>query len=630
MHRRLRASLTLAASVAGLFSSVGSATAAPPPDAAGWIRQGGNGASGSEAEFDLGFTEILFRPDMFQVAGTNIKTSDKWRGWGGVVQADGRTVLAMSQGGTDANWSAPQLATLRDPSGADVPFLLGDTVHFAVQFQNVRQNWPAYFIVYWNGGDPSLKGTNANTTPSASSTHIAVSMDGVRWFDDVAVGMTPTDPLITGTTGFNAGALGATQLVLNPRAGLCTDAPTGNFPFDCAISIVYTAVSSTGATSIGLAGADRYDALGSAFRTRPTPVFSPSGAGWDSGSVDLGKMRQRKAPEGSGWELTYGGSTATLGCQTTKVCQIGVASSSNRVSWTRNNVSRAATEPALFEHYLDAPLTLGPAIFVSDGNPSGHARGFISVRSSSVADTGTTWNAVTSPAPTTKPTLEVSKPDNGAYNSSTVAIDLFANDDLGTNPGIDTTSIEISIDGQSLEDLGASWSTGKTIVGSYYVRGERIQAPAAQVVLPDGVHTMTASVADLDGEIATISTTFTVDTTAPESTIATTTTSPNMFTYPFEAPITLTGKTTDMLSGVEAISATVTNTLGTQVTFDSRASGSGFSLTPIANGYSWSFTPPPHPMLFVPGTMQVSILGRDKARNIELRAPRNTRDLIVI
>jgi hypothetical protein len=423
--------------------------------------------------------------------------------------------------------------------------------------------------------------------------------------------------------------LGATQLTLNPTGGQCTSAPTSAFPYDCPISIVYTAVSASGAHSIAVAGADRYELLGTTFRGRATPILSPGGSSsWDTGSVDLGRIRQRTEIGASGYELTYAGKTLSQRCGTGAPCSIGVASSPNRFTWTKNNLARAASEPTLFDPSVVGPSSLGPAIFVDDKSTDGHVRGFISVLE---ADGSTSeFVASTSPAPTTKPTIEVSKPDNGAYNSSTVAIDLFANDDLGANPGIDRASIEIEIDGQQLSDLGVSYSTAPTIVGSFYKRGERIQAPEAQLALPDGVHTMTTNVADLDGETATLSTTFTIDTTAPVSVIATTTTSARMFTYPFESPITVTGQTTDALSGVDAVTASVTNTLGVRTVFDSRAAGSGFVLTPIANGYSWTFTPPPHPMLFVPGTMEVAILGRDKARNVELRTPQNTRNLIVI
>lgn len=629
MIRSARALLAVSALLTSAFAGTAPASAALPPDSPGWIRQGGNGASGSAPAQEVGLTEVLFRPDQFVGASTGVKTTDKWRAWGGLVNTDGTTQLAMFQGGQNANWSAPQPATLRDPDGNDVPFLLGDTVHFGVQFQNLRQNWPAYFIVYWDGTESSQTGTSLNNGLDTSlSTHMAVSMDGVRWFDDVELALNPVDPAMTGLTGINAGMLGATQVFLNPRAGFCTDAPSSNFPFDCAISIVYTAVADTGKTSIMAAGADRYNPLGTAFRARTTPLLAPAAAGWDNFSVDLAKIRQRKAPEGSGWEMTYAGTTGSLGCQSGMICQLGVASSSNRFTWTRNNVGRAATEPALYENYLAGPVTLGPAIFVNDGTPPGHAKGFISVRNAA-NQSGTTWMAETAPAPTTAPTIEVSKPDNGFYNSSAVAIDLFANDDLGANPGINEALIELTVDGLPLETF-ASWSTSPTIVGSFYQRGVRIMAPANQVNLPEGLHTLRADVVDLDGEAATLTTQFTIDLTPPASVVNSMTSSENMFTYPFESPFSLTGKTTDALSGVESVSAVITNTLGQRVVYDSRAEGSGFNLTPIPGGYTWSFTPPPQPALMVPGTMQVSILGRDRARNIEQANGANTRGLIVI
>jgi hypothetical protein len=630
VKRRIRRSLAAVVALSALAGTQ-SSFASLPPDTPGWIRQAGNGAAGSRPALEFGFGEVLYRTDQFAVANVNgapVKTTDKYRAWGGVVQADGSIRLAMFQGGQNATWSAPQLATIRDPNGTDVPFLLGDTVHLAVQFQNTRTNWPAYVIAYFDGGDPTATGQGLNGQQAATSLHMAASWDGVRWFDDAPLGLSSTDPLITGGAGFNAGSLGPTQLFLNPRANACTESPTSNFPFDCQIALMHTAISDTGATSIVLAGADRYDPLGSTFRTRTSPILSP-GAVWDSGSVDLAKMRQRKLPEGTGWELTYSGSNSLGGCEMPVRCMIGVASSSNRFTWTRNNASRAAVDPALYEEFTGTPVKLGPAIFITGGTPEGHARGFINARHPSTADSGDTWLANTAPAPTTAPTLEVSKPDNGYYNSSAIEIDLFANDDLGANPGVDVDSIELFIDGQPVTQMGVGYTVSRSIVGSFYEPGERIQAPAHQLVLPDGDHDLLATVADLDGETAELITEFTVDTTPPASVISSMSTG-NGFTYPFAAPFTLQGQTVDSVSGVEQITAVITNTIGQKMVFDSRAEGSGFSLVPTANGYTWTFTPPPHLGLFVPGKLDVNILGVDRARNVETPSVNNTRSVIAI
>lgn len=634
-RNRLGVGLGSLAVVAAALAPV-SAEAALPPDDAGWIRQGGNGAAGSVPQAGMALTEVLYRTDRYQVAGTPVPTtSDRWRGWGAIRQPDNTVQLAMTRGGMDATfWSDPEPAWLRDPQGNDIPFIMGDSVHFAIQFQNDRSDLPAYFIVYWDGSDPKALGPGIDGAESVKGTHLAVSYDGVHWADDQIISNHSLGKVITGSGGFNAGALGATQLLLNVNKPACTDSPTANFPFDCPIAMVYTAIDAGGKTSIAAAGADRYDLLGTTFRSRSTPLLSPGGTTWDNGSVDLAKTRKRTEPFGVGYEMVYAGGSAPGGCVATTICSIGVASSSNRLSWTKDNASRAATEPQLYDRVLGS-VTLGPATFAFDNNPEGHARGFIAVHDGS-AD-GSTWSGLTHPKPSTAPTLEVSKPDNGFYNRSSLEIDLFANDDRGPNPGIDVSTIILKVDGVPVHEMGVSWFWQPTIVGSFHYWGIRIRAPEAQIGLADGVHHLESHVWDHDGEHAQLFTTFTIDTKLPKTKINSVNVkgplAPHIgWTAPLGSAAHIEGETVDAGSGVQRVSVMITNQLGGQRIYDSRVPGSGFNVTMVTpNHATWTWDAPVNdPILFVPGQMRFSFLGTDPAKNVEVPDPENTTTVLVI
>lgn len=615
--------------VASLISVSAPARAA---DDAGWIQQAGNG-SGSSIPVLKGFqiADVLYEEGRFAPAGKVPIEQHRWRGWGALREGSAWRLASVKGYDHGMEWTAPVPAWLRDPDGRDVPFIIGDATHLAVAFQDVRTDWPSFFIAYSTGGDPSATAPGLGGGTAVSNIHMAVSYDGASWFDDAPI-LQHTSGVIELGPSFKVGAR-VTDLAIDPTRSACTTAETS--PWACPFMLTYTASSETGATSIALAGGDGYAPLGTLFRGRTAPLLSAGSSAWASAIVDMGKVRKRT--EATGYELTYaGGTSVALSCaQGTRPClSLGVASSSDGLTWTPNNPGRAAVEPGLPGAFWGTPqLTLGPLQLLDDKHPFGHAKGLYAYADN--AGGMGTWLVYTAPMPTTAPTIVVGSPDNGIRNRSDTFIDLYINDDRGTVMGLDATTFELLIDGTPVTSQGASLSLSPSIVGSFYGPGIRAMVPGEQLRLADGVHTMDVSIRDRDSELGTLSTRFTVDTQPPVSTIETVTQHPLMLGAPFAWAALATGHTTDAVSGISRIRAVARNLAGIERIYDSLDPLGGWTITrdgtDPTHRWNWSWHPPSSdPFWAIPGQVKIGFFAVDEGRNGENYTSANSTTIIVI
>lgn len=662
---RRTGALAIAGSLLVTIGSVVSSPAATAAGAPGWIRQAGDATAASRPLIP-GFqiADLLFSQSRFTVGDAPPINDDRFIGYGTLrsgTPAVPSYQLASVRGGYDGlRWEAPRPSTLRDQQGQDVPFLIGDPLHLAVAFQDARDARPAYTIVYVRNGTGSVM----------SRMRMAFSYDGGAWFDDAPV-LNDTEG-ITGA-GFKADLLGPTDLFVNFNASnlACRNGATFD-PWSCRYTLVYTADSNAlpgaiGTTSIALAGANVEAPLGTTFQGMTAPIFSGAGApaSWDDARIDLAKLRQAtEQPSASRWELAYvGASSTSLSCENaSSLCtSVGIATSATNVGSFAGptTTSRAAVEPGLLQGFFGAEnLTLGPLMMVNDGGP--RVRALFGSRdgtgANNLTSVGSTWLGFGSavpcadpqrppPAPAdpqscTGPFAEVSSPDNGTTNASDTDVDLFFNDEFGSTSskiGLNAGSLDVRIDGRPITDLGGG-SLEPTLVGAWHSPGLRLRFDGSQLRLPDGTHTMIASIKDLDGRAASISTIFVIDTAPPTTNIATAPPSDPAFGPPLAAPmVRITGATEDLGTGISSIQAEVTNLtslVGYKHVYDNRNPGSGFfAIVKDATNSRWTWEwamPIDDPIMWLPGPYQVTIRGIDGTGNVEIASATNTTNFIIL
>lgn len=625
--------LTLALALAAALNTTG-AHADHGADASGWLEQAGNGSGGNApaiANFDLG--TALFDANRFPIGSVKRPDWPKWLAFGTVpaVDLDGNPAsqLAMTRGGDDAlNWGAPSPAFIRDQNGNDIPFVLSRHATFDVVNQTFI-NYPFVIVYRVPSGDPYSRGSSplSGTLNTVNAIHAAVSEDGVHWFADRAIEEDLASPVIQGSaaTSFKRGIEGPSDLIVNPTGATnCTTAVTAAFPWNCRFVLVYTALGIGGVRSIAVAGAGSVGTDGlMTFRGIGSPLLTTGGS-WDSAAVAYAHVRSM--PNGT-YEMTYSGAQGAPTCAggTLHCYSLGQATSANGLTFSRSNPSRPMTPRTLLDQFgADQPSSLVSGQIV--GPPAaGHIRGFY-VRKTSVADT---FQGFTSPAIGTAPRLRIGMPDNGVRTTALTPIELYLGDDLGTNVGIDATTIDLRIDGIPVADLGASVAYKPTLVGTYFVPGIRVSSTGVPISLPDGPHSFTATLRDLDGEPGQISTNFIVDTTPPKTSIDT------LPAGPILSPVQTIGKftatTKDVGSAIQRVRALVVNPLGQYKVYDSLADG-GFTVTQVsAQEWEWSwFGPALDPHLLIPGEYTIALHGVDAGGATERPSASNTTKIIVL
>lgn len=628
-HTRL---LTLAVALATIVSGSG-AHADHGADDSGWLEQAGNGSGGNAPaipNFNTG--TVLHDGNRFPIGTVQRPDWPKWLAWGTVpaIDLDGAPAfqLAMTRGGDEAlNWTAPAPAFLRDQDGNDVPFILSKHGGFDVVSQNFL-TYPFVIVYRTPAGDPFSRGQELPAANTVNAVHVAVSEDGVHWVADRAIEEDLSAPVIDGAaaTSFKRGIDAPSDLIVNPAgSAACTTSGAANFPWNCRFILVYTAIGAGGARSIALAGANALsEDARIVFRGLGAPALT-TGATWDSAAVGHAHIRRLT---GGTYEMTYSGAQGTPTCASgTMYCyDLGQATSANGLTFTRVNAARPMTPRSLLNNFdADQPSSLvngqivGPAV-------AGHIRAFYT-RMTSVADT---FQGFTSPEIDTGPRLRIGMPDNGVRTTAVTPIELYLGDDLGTNVGIDAQSLDLRIDGIPVADLGASVSLRPTLVGTYFVSGIRVSSSGTPISLPDGPHSFSATVLDLDGEPGQISTQFIVDTTPPSTVLSAAPTSPAIGA-PLQSFGRFTATTQDVGSSIQRVRVLVTNPLGLRKSYDS-LSDPGFAVTKVtAQKWEWSwFAPSLDTHLLIPGEYMVTTFGIDAGGAGERPTATNTVRVLVI
>ncbi|MGB9594515.1 MAG: hypothetical protein ACPL7R_10315, partial [Anaerolineae bacterium] len=150
-----------------------------------------------------------------------------------------------------------------------------------------------------------------------SAIRYAESENGLNWNNDQAITQDPTNPLVTGTSGWNRGTLGPSAVLYNPTAP-----NSGSDPRDYRFVMLYDATDGN-ARSLGLA----YSADGLLWAGISAPVLGPSApGGWDSGHVGLASVI---AGADGVYRMWYSGG------QDSVAEGIGFATSTDLVHWTR-------------------------------------------------------------------------------------------------------------------------------------------------------------------------------------------------------------------------------------------------------------------------------------------------------
>lgn len=379
------------------------------------------------------------------------------------------------------------------------------------------------------------------------------------------------------------------------------------------------------------------------FAGHTAPALSPGAAGsWDDDAATIGKIRLRPTSQAPFplFDLYYAGGSqprnacagGAMGCWS-----LGSAVSSDGLTFDKT-VENPVTPRELFDSFTQAPpVTLLHPVVVDDTSMSGdtHAKIYLTRVTNGGGTPDTTERDVflaytepgpVAPAPSLEPPrIRIGAP-RGFYGLTGVPLAIYLADPLGSDPsrnGVETWSLRVLVDGGPLN--------GPLLRGPRLVTA--LRTPAASVTgsltgIPDGTHTLEVSIRDLDGNEASASTSFTVDTVAPATTV---TQSPQgtRMGYPFGIIGVFYGRSVEPAAGagVNRIEVLVTDPLGRRERFPVLER----QITRVdATTWSWRWSAPFDSHFAVPGTYEISFLASDAAGNREGPSPDNTVEVFVV
>lgn len=580
--------------------------------------------------------DILFDPTGFPIRGV-ARPNARYAAFG---VANGSVQVRTSPDGT--TWAAAQAARLRDPSGGDVPLVLGNQQRVAVAYvpANVLPHNYQFVMVYApQGGDPSGQTESLLYGPDyqeLSNLRYAMSPNGVDWYDDAPViSDNSTEPVIEAGT-FKDGILGPTDLIYN-TGGDCYDTVTASTidwgtasPFACEFTLVYTAIDALGNTSVALAGGIFFVDLGLELRGATVPALTRSAASWTGSAID----RAHVTRSGSTYVMGVSGSTSAAQCATVAdACDAGTAMSTNGNTFTADNPSAPQITDA------DAAALAGTASasvqdlqLISDAGPRFYS-----------AFANSTWIAYEAVDVGTAPRVSFLEPRSGYVSAVEPNVTLVINDDgtTGNGMGIDHGTLEITFDNAPIP---ATWTIDDTQIGAVNAPGTLVSIPGNDLVAPDGLHTLKVVAVDLDGETVTASRSILIDRTAPGTAISTERTSG--FTFPFNS-VSFAGTSQDFgaSTGLLRMQGTVTNPLGEKRSFtkgpgNAGQQNGGFTFRNFgpsaSNGgptsFEWTWAVPSTDAAFwaIPGSYSFQISAVDFAGNVEGATSSNTRSILIL
>jgi hypothetical protein len=612
---------------------------------------------------NISIRSVIFDPSRFGIAG-----GTRYRAFGVLPPSQGTARLAQITSDDGIHWSAPQPALITDTTNANVPFVFSDSGgYFDVVFapggapaMGTAQPFEIFYQVIPQI-DPKTQQPSDNTT-KFSSIHVASSSDGVNWTLDTALAQSG-EPVVSGlASGWKTGSYGPTDVIFQPGVSGCAPA-AANFPWNCKYLMAYDAYGNHSdghaRSYVGVAGS----ADGLTWTGRANPALCPgdpvagsvcaaSATTWDMKYVTQAHLRKLSP---SSFEMYYAGGSGGVGdcfAGNEPCWSVGVATSIDGVNWSKTVIGGDPSAPAIDRHFLeagapDAPYTLVFPQAVDDQAITGDPRA--RVYYSRVSNTGVRGMFLghTGGAPAAGPSISIASPA-GVYRSTLSSnVVLYLND---ASRDILMNTFQLKLDGVPVDGVRVESST----VGATTKPGLKISVSAADLNAAEGPHTLTVSVKDdgpaAPGNPATASTSFTVDRTAPSSSLTQTPAGNTPIGYQVADPGSLgtfAGTIADPGSSawnaVAKMRAIVTNPLGETRQYVSSNARSGWRFSPDLPAHSgtWRWVAPANnsvintlwydeiptiPDLFysIPGAYKVRFAAVDLAGNEEPASAANT------
>lgn len=686
MRARTSRGVALLAALAALVASGLSATGAgadhsvAPNDDRQWIAQGDPGSgttqipeqAGLPVLEDMNVQTVLFNPERFTYQNGFARPGfGRYVAWGlvRVQPPELNTVvsqLAISHSENGLTWTEPRPATIRDPKCdpdpgcPDIPFILNEPGgFFDVVFTNtpVSEDFPfSQFQIFY-------RPWNADIFDADEVIHVAWSDDGQSFYGDRSIGQNAAEPVTTGSccASFKSASYGPTDVIYQPNASSSSSCATADpdgsgpltpTPWNCRLVMIYDATDGA-KQQVGIASAPDilppYTQSFTAYEFRghaePLLANGPAGA-WDDDAATLAKVRIRPgatSPLSSSrlYDLYYAGGQAPDGAcfAGQQGCwSLGTAiSSGSGLSFVKTGGNPVTPHELLEVFGPDDPHTLlAPSVLEDagqDGNGGrGHARIYYTRATNGVGGnldsvSRDMFLAYTEPAPTQAPRIRIASPVGPFRNRPDVPLEFYMTDTLGTNIGVDLNTLVVKMDGT---ELPGGWSIlDPHLVTALKFPSIKAAAPSGLTILPDGLHTFTVEVADLDGNVGIASTAFIIDTTAPSTTV-TSAPEDGHLGFPIAHPGTFMGETIESAIGtaLERLDVFVTNPLGQRATYQ-------VQIQPemVVDEKTWHWTwhaPTPDPFFFLPGNYTFSFRAADVAQNRESATADNTISVLII
>lgn len=634
----LRTTVALGAVLSLLAPS--SSSAATP----GYLAQAGNGRGG-EGPVIPGFRmrDMLYDPAGFPI-GNIPRLNSRYLAYG--TAGNGSVLVTSSPDGI--TWSTPTQVRIQIGSGPATPLTVGNAGRLAVAYVpgTVLPNGSQFLLVY---APNPLSSTQTTSDPfygiQINNIRNALSADGTVFRGDAPLtdDESSSSTITRGPGTFSERVLGPTDLIYLGRRGGATNclAASGVIPaapFGCDFVMLYETETATGVQHAAIAGGIYFSDIGLTMKGHTAPVLS-EGTGWLSGSVDSTHATVLN-PAGCVNSATNAG-LANASCQVELTVSGGASTSSTicEAAGDRCSVGTARSTVNALSYALDRSVpSIGASMAQALGgspdttitnlhraglNPSSY---YFSTNGSSTA----TQLAYGIDAPGAGPRVTFTKPLGGKRSSNMGGLEFILNDDVGTNIGIDLSTLRMTVDDTPIPSASA---IVPTIVNAITVPGLRVSIDDGPLNLLDGMHTLAVSVKDRDGNLTDAIFEFVTDLRAPTTNITRSAASPLGWPY---ASIEAEGNAVEPTPGtaLKAMRGIVMNPLGQQRTYE-RGPGtgdvySGFSFEDVSlDGTTWNWrwaVPVGDPLFYaIPGTYAIRVLAVDAAGNTEGSHPGNTR-----
>ncbi len=647
MRRKIRAGATAAVALALLLPAAAVTGGAQASEAdPTWVRQEAFGA----VRQNFNVRQVLFDGNRFpttnqQTQRPNLK---KYLAFGTMdpftdpVRDTLVAQVGMSTSDEGRVWTDPVGLTVTDAeTGVDVPLIVNEPNGlFSVVYGDLPQfsgegpeTFQLQFAIYYRDAG------SLATAGDFDDFHFALSADAQSFTldDNFALTQDADDPVIPA----GASSRGPTQ-VLFDRSGDDECAPgTPSFPYGCRAVMVHEINDVTGTgllagSSIGVAGSpDGLTFFGAGV------ILAPGEEAWDDVHAGWGQLEEQ--PDGS-FALYYAGATgsdppACFG-GLSACYEIGVATSPTGLP---GSFTKASQNPVVPRSLLEFFSPNDPSSVQAPSPVFAEDRLFFTRITNGAPDADPIipaardlFLAMRVDAPGEGPQIIIDNPVGGVQPQGEVDLRVSLVDTLGTNPGIDDSSITVTLelDGTGVAEPLTGWTVEPALYRSLKVPARFLLGEGLLAGLPDGTHLLTISVADLESNVTTETVEILIDTIPPDTEILTAPDGPAL-TIPTGSLGSFTGTSVDADSALLGIRATVTNPIGMTKIYESRIEQGqltrppqGFSILALEDegkSLTWRWVDPsPDTHKLLPGPYTVTFQAFDIHTNVESPDTDNT------